>query len=126
VELVCDFPGTEGAGTSLTKRLRFARDGSFRVDYRWDKSLGTPADLFAVELSLFGSLEVRADPPAERWTYPIETVAKSERGFDRTRQGDSLTLRWKMDVGAATVEVDPGQQSFAAGREAEASAGSAK
>jgi hypothetical protein len=96
------------------------------VDYRWDKSLGGPTDLFAVELSLFGGLEVRADPPAERWTYPIETVAKSERGFDRTRQGDSVTLRWKMEVGTATVELDPGQQSLAAGREAEASAGSAK
>jgi 4-alpha-glucanotransferase len=126
VEIVCTFPGADGAGASLTKRLRFARDGSLSVDYRWDKSLAAPTDLFAVELSLFGSLEVRADPPAERWTYPIETVAKSERGFDRTRQGDSVTLRWKMEVGTATVELDPGQQSLAGGREAEASAGSAK
>jgi hypothetical protein len=126
VELVCSFPGAEGAGASLTKRIRFAREGGLSVDYRWDKSLGAPTDLFAVELSLFGGPEVRADPPVERWTYPIETVAKSERGLDRTKQGDSLTLRWKMDVGAATVELDPGQQASTAAREAEASAGSAK
>jgi 4-alpha-glucanotransferase len=126
VEIVCSFPGAEGAGASLTKRIRFAREGGLSVDYRWDKSLGAPTDLFAVELSLFGSPEVRADPPVERWTYPIETVAKSERGLDRTKQGDSLTLRWKMDVGAATVELDPGQHTFAAARQAEASAGSAK
>jgi hypothetical protein len=126
VEIMCTFPGVEGAGASLTKRLRFARDGSLSVDYRWDKGLSAPADLFAVELSLFGGLEVRTDPPAERWTYPIETVAKSERGFDRTRQGDSLTLRWKMEVGAAMVRLDPGQQTLNASREVEASAGSAK
>ena len=95
------------------------------MEYRWDRSLGAPTDLFAVELSLFEDLEVRSDPPAERWTYPIETVAKSERGFDRTRQGDSVTLRWPVDVGAATVWLDPGQQTITAGRATEASAGSA-
>jgi alpha-amylase/alpha-mannosidase (GH57 family) len=126
LEIVCTFSGAEGAGTSLTKRLHFARDGSLNVEYRWDPSLGTSADLFAVELSLFGQLEVRSDPPAERWTYPIETVAKSERGLDRTKQGDSLTLRWRMDLGAATVQLDPGQLTREARREAEASAGLAK
>jgi hypothetical protein len=126
VEIVCTFPGAEGAAPSLTKRLHFARDGGLNVGYRWDASLSAPADLFAVELSVFGNLEVRSDPPAERWTYPIETVAKSERGLDRTKQGDSLTLRWSMDLGAATVELDPGQQTFTAERRAEASAGSVK
>jgi alpha-amylase len=125
VVIGCTFPGAEGAATSLTKQLRFARDGSLRMEYRWDRSLGAPTDLFAVELSLFEDLEVRSDPPAERWTYPIETVAKSERGFDRTRQGDSVTLRWPVDVGAATVWLDPGQQTITAGRATEASAGSA-
>ena len=124
IEIVCIFPETEGAAPSLTKRLRFSRDGRLRVDYRWDASLSGPADLFAVELSLSGNLAVRSEPAAERWTHPIETVAKSERGLDRTRQGDSLTLRWRMDLGTATVELDPGQPAFTTERAAEASAGS--
>ena len=31
-------------------------------------------------------------------------MAKSERGLDRTRQGESVTLRWPVELGAASVE----------------------
>jgi 4-alpha-glucanotransferase len=100
IEIEC---GTEG----LTKRLRFSPDGGLTVTYRWDPSIGQPDDLLAPELSLSAPLELRAEPAADIWTFPIETVAKSERGLDRTRQGDSLTLRWPVHLGAASAEIDP-------------------
>jgi hypothetical protein len=107
VEIACTFADPHTGETQLTKRIRFSSGGSVSVGYAWSPALGDPADLFATELSLFGHLEVRSHPEAERWSFPIETVAKSERGLDRTRQGESLTLRWKLEVGEASIELDP-------------------
>jgi len=90
-------------GGDLTKQLRLSRDGSVEVSYTWAAAVGQPQDRFSTELSLSAPLPLRADPEAELWTFPIETVAKSERGLDRTRQGESVTLRWPVDLGAATV-----------------------
>jgi 4-alpha-glucanotransferase len=106
VEIVCSFPGSEGE-KMLEKRFEFAADGMLRVGYRWDPSIGKAGDLFAPELSLFAPLDLRLEPEAEVWTFPIETVAKSERGFDRTRQGDSVTLCWPVHLGEARVEIAP-------------------
>jgi alpha-amylase len=106
VEIVCSFSSPDGAKT-LEKRFEFAADGMLKVSYRWDAAVGQPDDLFAPELSLFAPLELRSDPEAEIWTFPIETVAKSERGFDRTRQGDSVTPRWPVHLGQARVELAP-------------------
>jgi hypothetical protein len=106
VEIVFSFSSPGGEQT-LEKRFEFAANGMLRVSYRWDASIGEPDDLFAPELSLFAPLELRTDPEAEIWTFPIETVAKSERGFDRTRQGDSVTLRWPVHIGRATVDLAP-------------------
>ena len=75
------------------------------VSYSWELSVGQPQDRFSTELSLFAPLSVRSEPAAEVWTFPIETVAKSERGLDRTTQGQSVTLRWPVDLGASTVEL---------------------
>jgi hypothetical protein len=104
IEIVC-------SGDALEKRLRFEMDGVLTVSYRWDQSVGQPDDVFAPELSLFAPLELRTEPPAEIWTFPIETVAKSERGLDRTRQGDSITLRWPVHLGQAGIEVSPGDRA---------------
>jgi hypothetical protein len=105
LEIVCSSPASGTGGTALEKRITFSLDGGLSVAYRWDPSIGQPDDLFAPELSLFSPLELRADPPADVWTFPIETVAKSERGLDRTRQGESVTLRWPVHLGAASVDV---------------------
>jgi hypothetical protein len=75
--------------------------------------MAQPDDLFAPELSLFAPLVLRPDPEAEIWTFPIETVAKSERGFDRTRQGESVTLRWPVRLGEASVEIDSASLTLA-------------
>jgi hypothetical protein len=57
------------------------------------------------------------------WTYSIETVAKSERGFDRTTQGTSVTLRWKLETGGAKVEVQAARRLEESKTEPETSAG---
>ena len=48
---------------------------------------------------MFGTLEPVPTPEADWWRHPVETLAKSERGLDRTRQGESITLRWPMGCG---------------------------
>lgn len=101
IAIVCTF----GGETDLEKRIEFAADGSIAVSYQWAPSIGQPDDFFAPELSLFAPLDIQSDPAAEIWTFSIETVAKSERGLDRTRQGESVTLRWPVHVGEATVEI---------------------
>ncbi len=92
----------------MVKRYRFERSGALRVSYTWDPALGAADDWFAPEVSTASPLDLECEPVAEIWRFPIETVAKSERGFDRTRQGESVTLRWPVAAGGATVEVAPG------------------
>ena len=112
-EIVCTFSGP-GGKRSLEKRYEFAAGGELKVSYRWDPGLGQPEDFFAPELSLFTPLELRPEPEAQIWSFPIETVAKSERGFDRTRQGDSVTLRWPVRLGEATVKLTPASLTLTA------------
>jgi alpha-amylase len=95
----------------LTKRLRFLPDGTLAATFGWDPSLGSEGDWFTTELSLFAPLEWRTGPGAEIWTFAIETVAKSERGLDRTRQGESVTFRWPVLLGAASVELQAPEQA---------------
>jgi 4-alpha-glucanotransferase len=41
--------------------------------------------------------EVTTDLQAELWHAPIETVSLSEDGFERTYQGTTLLLRWRLE-----------------------------
>jgi hypothetical protein len=84
------------------------------VSYRWDPSPLQPDDLFATELSLFAPLDLRTQAPADIWSFSIETVAKSERGLDHTRQGDSVTLRWPARLGEAVIDLEPANRTIAA------------
>ncbi len=86
----------------LAKLIRFGAHGEVTVRYAWDPG-ASPDDVFTTELSLGGPLAVEGAPAAEAWRHPIETVAKSERGLDRTRQGESLTLRWPARLGEAAL-----------------------
>ena len=97
----------EGGREGLSKRIRFEPDGRVTLSYAWDTSIADPEDLFAPEFSIAGDLALRCTPPADEWRYAIETVAKSERGLDRTRQGESVTLRWPVRLGKATIEIVP-------------------
>jgi 4-alpha-glucanotransferase len=98
VEVSCTLP-------ALAKTLRFTRDGRITASYRWEPSLGSDQDLFTTELSLFRRLDVTFEPEPDVWVFPVETVAKSERGLDRTLQGESVTLRWPLALGTARVDI---------------------
>jgi hypothetical protein len=102
VEVVCTVP--EGR-SRLEKRIRFEPDGRIGVRWRWDPAAAEPGDLFATELSLAAPVTLECRPGADEWRFEIDTVAKSERGLDRTRQGESVTLRWPVELGTAEVEL---------------------
>jgi hypothetical protein len=104
VEIVCTVP--EGRAR-LEKRIWCDAEGNLAVTWQWDPSAGEPGDFFATELSLAGPVTLAATPAADEWRFEIETVAKSERGLDRTRQGESVTLRWPVELGGASVELRP-------------------
>ena len=86
---------------------------SLTAQYEWGADAGAPGDFFTVELSLFRPLGVTSTPDAEVWTHPVETTAKSERGLDRTLQGESVTLRWPVELGAAVVRLTAPDQGVA-------------
>ena len=43
-------------------------------------------------------LEVEVKPAARLWTVPIEAASASEKGFERTYQGQCLYLCWPLDL----------------------------
>ena len=98
VEIVC-------TGDGLVKRIRFVEDGSLSVSWSWDPSAFEAHARFATEISLFRPVTIEAAPAATRWDSPIETVAKSEKGLDRTVQGESVTLLWDASLGDARLDV---------------------
>ena len=98
VTIVCD-------GDGVTKLIQFSEDGSIMIRWVWDpRQFETPLR-FATEISLFRPLQIETTPEAVRWVSPVETVAKSERGLDRTVQGESVTLLWNISVAMATVRL---------------------
>jgi hypothetical protein len=93
-------------GDTLEKRITIGERGDVRVHWRWDGQ-AWPADAsFATELSLARDIPVHAPGAVETWRYPIETVAKSEKGLDRTVQGMSVTPLVRARAGEATVALD--------------------
>ena len=92
-------------GGDLEKRVTFDAAGCLSVAYTW-KAAGVPANaVFAPELSVARDVSLRLEPDAEVWRYPITTVARSERGFEETVQGFSLTPRWPVRLGGASLEL---------------------
>jgi hypothetical protein len=87
----------------LDKMIRIRSDGTLVVSFEWKPDPSWPAEAwFTSELSLFRELEVSA-PGSVFWRHPIDTVSKSERGFDHTVQGESITVAWPASAGAASV-----------------------
>jgi hypothetical protein len=92
-------------GGSLSKTIRFTASGCVRVEYRWE-TRGFPGDaVFAPEISVAREVPVTLDPANAIWSYPIATVARSERGFDGTIQGTSYTPRWPIELEQAVLEI---------------------
>jgi len=92
-------------GDRLEKRLTFDAAGCLEVRYSWDGS-EMPADaLFAPELSLARSVALQVHPEADVWRSEITTVSRSEKGFEETIQGVSLTPRWPAQLGGCSLEL---------------------
>ncbi|HYF39056.1 MAG TPA: alpha-amylase/4-alpha-glucanotransferase domain-containing protein, partial [Gemmatimonadales bacterium] len=105
IEQAADGIDIHWQSEGLSKRVRFSADGGVGLELRWDPGAGSEGDWFTTELSLFAPVEWQAEPLADVWSFPIETVAKSERGLDRTRQGESVTFRWPVRLGAAGLQL---------------------
>ena len=103
LQVICT--ATRDGSPIFEKRLQFGPAGQLRVDYQWNASAFPAGSWFAPELSLSAPLEVTCTPAAEIWRHEIATVAKSERGLEETRQGTSLTPRWPVALGAATLDL---------------------
>lgn len=94
-QIVCRGPNVE-------KTLRFTEQGEITISWEWNVATG-----FTTEISSTRPLNLEANPTAESSTEPVETVAKSERGFDRTVQGEAVTLRWDAPLRAAELRIRP-------------------
>lgn len=92
-------------GAGLSKTLTFEADGTVTARFRWDDP--GAAGWFTTELSVGWPVSVETDATA-RWEYPIETVAKSEKGFDRTVQGTAIVLGWEPGAREGTVRLAAG------------------
>ena len=73
-------------------------------EWRWNPDQHPHNAVFTTELSSSTTLDIDA-PDGDRWDYDVETVAKSEKGFDRTVQGFAVVLRWPIAAGTARVTV---------------------
>jgi hypothetical protein len=93
---------SDDAPLDLVKRLTLADDGALRAEYEWSAPPGE--GIFTVELTLSAEVPVEHDADDE-WRHPVETVAKSERGLDRTRQGTGILLRWPASRGSASLRI---------------------
>lgn len=89
----------------LTKTLDIDRDGAVRASWRWDAAAFDDEAWFTTELSLAREHELHDLDDAEVWRYPIETVSKSERGFERTTQGMAYLVRWPVRRGRGAVTI---------------------
>ena len=92
-------------GNDLEKRLTFGRAGGLAVAYTWNGSAAPANAVFAPELSLAREVSLRLQPEADVWRSKITTMARSERGFEETVQGISLTPRWPARLGACSLEL---------------------
>ena len=89
-------------GENIEKRIRFSDRGEIDISWRW-----TVQTHFTTEISSTRPLHLEAKPEAVRSSEIVETVAKSEKGFDRTVQGESVTLWWSQAQGSAELRIRP-------------------
>ena len=91
---------------ALTKTISFGTAGHVEVRYEWDPAGFPPGAFFAPELSLEHDPGVLFDPaPESVWRHEIVTWSKSEAGAEESMQGLSVTPRWPVGLGAASLVI---------------------
>jgi hypothetical protein len=98
---------SEEGPAGLAKEIAVGVDGAVRVRYALAAGSVPAGALFAPELSFAAPLVLRVTPEVPLWRFAIETVAKSERGLERTAQGTSVTPLWPADAPECTIELRP-------------------
>jgi alpha-amylase len=81
----------------------FSSDGVADGIWKWDGARCADGDRLALELSFGSPMQVDSSPALETWRYAIETTAKSERGMERVRQGESVTALFDARAGEARI-----------------------
>jgi hypothetical protein len=94
----------DSAPLGLVKRITFSSNGALHAEYEWAASADSGNRVFTAELTLAEDVPLEHDAE-EEWRFAVETVAKSERGLDRTRQGTGVLLRWPLARGKAWVKL---------------------
>jgi hypothetical protein len=97
----------EAGPAGLAKEIAISPDGRVRVRYRLALEGLPDGTCFAPELSFAAPLDARATPDTPVRRFPIETVAKSERGLERTVQGTSVTPLWPAGTRECAIEISP-------------------
>lgn len=84
-------------------------NGELQYDIDWSRVSPPPQSLVAIEVSLGARtpVKVACTGAAIRWTMPIETIAKSERGLERTVQGRAIVFLVAVGSGSAQVRFTP-------------------
>jgi len=87
---------------TLRKEVTIHTDGRVAVSWTWPPCEGW----FSTEVSTRPAVSIVA-PGADRWEYPVEAVARSEHGIERTIQGTAVVLRWPGHRGEAGMQLAP-------------------
>ena len=95
---------TTGGSVTFEKCYRFHPGGRLIAEYRWRPAALGEGAFFAPEVSYAGPAELTCSPAAPIWSYPIETISKSEKELERTVQGQAVTPRWPASAGEAWIE----------------------
>ncbi|HYW30413.1 MAG TPA: alpha-amylase/4-alpha-glucanotransferase domain-containing protein [Gemmatimonas sp.] len=103
------LPGdTTHAGFAID--IMVSQDGALEYEVNWSAVRSIPHEaLIALEASLGARTQamVSCDEAKTRWSSPIESVAKSERGLERTVQGQAAVMLVPASVGRARVRFTP-------------------
>ncbi len=93
----------------VRKRYVFDADGSVTATFEWAVDGFASSDVFTSEMSFAREVQPVCDPAASVWSHAIETVAKSERGLERTRQGVAYLARWPIAQGRGEIALSYGR-----------------
>jgi alpha-amylase len=91
-----------------TKVIRFSPAGIVSAEYAWETDDLPPNAWFTTEVSTTVALALEGVPAGPAWTYPVSTLAKSERGLEETVQGTAIVLRWPIGLGRGAVRLPSG------------------
>jgi 4-alpha-glucanotransferase len=84
----------------------FSSHGAVEGVWNWDGSSFDQGDRLALELSLGTPMQIDSPSAFDTWRYPIETHAKSERGMEHVRQGESVTALFDARAGQARISLN--------------------